>query len=69
MAVCRCFKFSKSYTKGNTSTYKHFEAVVFPAWLLQETCPYLSTSALSRECRSTDGQQQQEGFTKLLLDS
>ena len=34
-----------------------------------ETCPYLSTPALSRERRSMDGQQQQEGFAKLLLDS
>lgn len=46
-----------------------FEAVVFPIWLLLETCPYLSTGALSRERRSMDGQQQQEGFAKLLLDS
>lgn len=35
----------------------------------RETCPYLSTTALSREYRSMDGQQQQEGFAKLLLDS
>lgn len=35
----------------------------------RETCPYLSTPALSRERRSVDGQQQQEGFAKLLLDS
>lgn len=35
----------------------------------RETCPYLSTSALSRRRRNMDGQQQQEGFAKLLLDS
>lgn len=35
----------------------------------RETCPYLSTPALSRRRRSVDGQQQQEGFAKLLLDS
>lgn len=43
--------------------------VVFPVWLLQQTCPYLSTPTLSMLCRSMDGQQQQEGFAKLLLDS
>lgn len=40
-----------------------------PVRVLQETCPYLSRYALSRVCRSMDGQQQQEGFTKLLLES
>lgn len=37
--------------------------------IARKTCPYLSTRSLSRKSRSVDGQQQQEGFTKLLLDS
>lgn len=37
--------------------------------IARETCPYLSTPTLSREHRSMDGQQQQERFAKLLLDS
>lgn len=45
------------------------EKVPFPVWLLQQTRPYLSTPTLSTMRRSMDGQQQQEGFAKLLLDS
>lgn len=43
--------------------------LAFPVRLLQQTCPYLSTPTLSTLCRSMNGQQQQEGFAKLLLDS
>lgn len=39
-----------------------------PVGLLQQTCPCLSAPTLSTLCRSMDGQQQQEGFAKLLLD-
>lgn len=47
-----------------------FEAVLYPNVVIaRPTCPYLSTPALSSERRSLDGQQQQEGFAKLLSDS
>lgn len=54
---------------SNTATCQHLEKVAFPVWVLQQTFPYLSPATLSTMCRSMDGQQQQEGFAKLLLDS
>lgn len=59
----------KKVMNSNIAACKRSEAAVFPVWLLQETYPYLSTHALSKERRSMDSQQQQEGFAKLLLDS
>lgn len=60
MAACQRWK---------RKTEKKTTKVAFPVWLLQQTCPYLSSPTLSTLCRSMDGQQHQEGFAKLLLDS
>lgn len=67
--ICLCRPTLKKVMNSSTATRQRLEKVAFPVWLLQQTCPYLSTATLSTICRSMDGQQQQEGFAKLLLDS